>query len=238
MPNSIDLENIIDYYDGLLEKHTNVSRAVGWRNAESQKRKFFEIAQVFAHESRPFTVYDVGCGLGSLYDFLKDTNRLARYYGCDINPRMIGKARQRNGRLAVECRNLLLSPPKKQFDYVLGSGIFNLRMRTSKRAWKEYIYQMLMAMYGMTKRGMAIGFLSTFARREEPDEYHQNPSEMLEFVQNAISPLAEVRHSLSPGHFAIFVYRSLPLKSISRLRGPSLKSKSMIDKFGTNAPKR
>ncbi len=236
MPNSIDMHNIIRYYDGLLDKNGNDGQAVGWRNAESQERKFFEVTQIFAHEKQPFTVYDVGCGLGHLRDFLRENNHFARYYGCDINPRMVERARQRNLELAVECRDILLSPPKRRYDYVLASGTFNLRMNAPKRAWKEYVQHMLRALYGIARRGMAVDFLSTFAKGQESQEYHQDPSEILAFVQRSFSTLAEIRHSLSPGHFAVFAYRSLPLKSISRLRGPSLKSRSMTDSLGMKAP--
>ncbi len=236
MPPSIDSANIIRYYDSLLETHGDDTRAVGWRNAESQARKFFEVTRVFAHEKRPFTVYDVGCGLGSLYDFLKADNRLARYYGCDINPRMIERARRRHRELAVDCRDILLAPPRQRYDYVLASGTFNLRMNTSKRAWKTYVERMLCALYKIARHGMAVGFLSTAARHEEPYEFHENPARILDFVQTAISPLAEIRHSASPGHFAVFAYSSLPLKRISRLRGPSLKSKSMIERRGIKSP--
>ncbi len=236
MRRSIDLENVTLRYDALLDRYSDDSRAVGWRDAQSQASKFYEIAQVFAHEKRSFTVYDVGCGLGNLYDFLKDTNRFARYHGCDINPRMIERARRRHGKLAVDCRDILLAPPRKRYDYVLASGTFNLRMNNSEPAWQKYVERMLRALYGISRHGIAVGFLSTFARHEERDEFHENPSRILDFVQRALSPLAEIRHSASPGHFAVFAYRSLPLKRISRLRGPSLKSKSMIERRGIKSP--
>jgi SAM-dependent methyltransferase len=236
MPESIDAENIIRYYNDLLDLHVDESHAVGWSNAESQASKFYEVTQIFAHEKHPFSVYDVGCGLGHLHEFLAKTNPLARYYGCDINPKMVERAHQRNANLEVECRDILLSPPQERYDYVVASGTFNLRMNSSKAAWKHYVQQILAALYGITGRGMAIDFLSTFAQSEEPNEYHEDPSEILTFVQRNLSPLAEIRHSVSPGHFAVFAYRSFPLKRISRLRGPSLKSKSTIDIRGTKSP--
>lgn len=236
MPGAFHLQNVIRYYDALLDTYPDDSRAVGWRNAASQNAKFSELIEVFAHERRPFTVYDVGCGLGSLHAFLEKHNPLASYSGGDINPRMISRARAANPRLRVERRDLLASPLKKTYDYVVASGTFNLRLDVSNRAWQVFIYRMAQAMYASSRRGIAIGFLSSLAQHQAPGEHYQKPWAILQFVQRQLTPLAEVRHSHSPGHFAVFAYHSLPRSSTSRLRGPSLKSKSTIESRGTNAP--
>lgn len=230
------LQKVIRYYDALLDANGDDSRAVGWRNDESQARKFFELTQIFAHETERFTVYDAGCGLGHLRDFLQKANPLARYYGCDVNPRMVERALGREPGLAIECRDVLLSPPRKKYDYVLASGTFNLRLNASKREWKAYVRGAAAALYAIARRGVAIGFLSTFARSQTQGEYHEDPADILRFVQRTLSPLAEIRHSSSPGHFAVFAYRSLPLRRISRLRAPSLNNRSTIDIRGTNSP--
>ncbi len=238
MPSSIDLHNVIRYYDRLLDRNAGDTRAVGWSSPESQERKFLEVTQIFAHERQPFTVYDVGCGLGHLHDFLKETNRFADYYGCDINPRLVEMARQRSPGITLECRDILRTPPKHKYDYAVACGTFNTCLKTSKSAWTAYVQNMLRMLYRIARRGIAVDFLSSFAKGKVATEYYPDPSEILEFVQRRLSPLAEISHSSSPGHFAVLAYRPLLRTSISRLRGPSLKSRSTIDKRGTNEPKR
>ncbi len=238
MSNSIDIAGIIRYYDGLLDKHRDEARAAGWRNAGSQASKFSEVAQIFAHEDRAFSVYDVGCGLASLYDFLKKHHRQAQYFGSDINPRMVERARRMHPGIDLECRDILRARPRRRYDYAIACGTFNVRLNISKTRWLAYVEDMLHNLYGMARRGIAVDFLSSFARGQLASEYHADPSDILSFAQRRLSPLAEIRHSSSPGHFAVFVYRAQPARTISRLRGPSLKSRSTIDSRGKNAPYR
>lgn len=208
MLRAIDLANVNRYYDALLDKHHDDSRAVGWRNTQSQTAKFLQLAQVFAHETRPFTIYDVGCGLGNLCGFLQEHNALARYFGCDINPRMIARAKEKWPDLRVEHRDFLAFPPEQLHDYAVACGTFNIRPDVSEIRWRAYVEEMLRALYRIARKGVAIDFLSSFASRKLASEYHADPSVVLRFAQRELSPLAEIRHSRSPGHFAVFIYRS------------------------------
>lgn len=204
----MDLKQIICAYDEFLGEHGDDARSVGWRNAETQYRKFAEICAIFASETAPFSVYDVGCGLANLSGFLKERYPLARYAGCDIHPGMIEKARLRHPGIDVENRDILCSPPQKSYDYVVASGTFNLRLGNGLAGWNRYTESMLCAMYAFGTKGISAGFLSCFAENQVPDEYHPDPAELLAFAQLRLSPLAELRHSQSPGHFALFVYRA------------------------------
>lgn len=213
----VDFQAIVRAYDRFLDKGSDDARRVGWRNAKSQQRKFAEITQILPAYETPFSVYDVGCGLASLYDFLKRTYPLARYRGCDIHPGMIERARLRNPDLDLECRDILRSPPRVKFDYVLASGTFTVHPGSSKGRWDAYVKEMLQTLYRIAKRGVAVGFLSSLAKNKESTEYHPNPSAILDFAQRRLSPFAEIRHSQSPGHFALLIYRS-PRLLVPRLR--------------------
>jgi trans-aconitate methyltransferase len=196
------------FYDRLLDEDLEDARAVGWRSSQTQQRNFNALAQIFAGETLPFSVYDVGCGLAGLHAFLKESYPLAGYAGCDIHPGMIERARRRRPAATIEERNILQNPPP-EYDYVVASGTFS-HLDISEQAWSEYIREMMRAMFAIARRGMAIVFLSTLAEIQEPGDYHQDPADILRFAQAELSPLAEIRHAFSPWTFAIFVYRSSP----------------------------
>jgi len=236
MAGAINVRAIIRYYDELLATKRDAAQAVGWRNRASQEAKFHEISQLFAHERSPFSVYDVGCGIAGLQPFLKKHFPLARYYGCDISGRMVEAAREEYPQVDVECRDISRTPPRRKYDYAVACGTFNICLKTSKLSWEVYAHDMLRVLYRIARRGIAVGFLSSFAEGKLASEYYPEPSAILSFVQRRLSPLAEIRHACSPGHFAVLAYRPSEAQRISRLRGPSLKSKSIIDSRGTNKP--
>ncbi len=201
------LVEVLRFYDSLIAGDFDDARTVGWRSAQTQRRNFAALADIFAKETGRFSVYDVGCGLADLSRYLQEVQPAARYAGCDIHPTMIARARLRHPGVDVQERNILESPPEELYDYVVASGTFS-HCAGRDRAWTDYVHEMMGAMFRIARRGIAVVFLSTFADLREAGDYHEDPSEILRFAQRELSSLAEIRHSFSPWTFAIFIYRN------------------------------
>jgi SAM-dependent methyltransferase len=195
-----------EFYNALLDSHGFSAKAVSWRDEAFQQFRFASIAQAFDHERGPFTVYEVGCGLGHLRDFLRQHFPKASYSGADINPKMIERALQRDPTLAVEHRDIVNDPPEPA-DYVVESGIFNLRMQHSDEAWEAVVRSVLKAMYATAKRGIAANFLTSHVDWKREIAYHQDPSRTLHFALTELSRFAEIRHAYYPWEFTLAVYR-------------------------------
>jgi SAM-dependent methyltransferase len=195
-----------EYYNELLDSHGFSAKAVSWRDEAFQQFRFASIAQAFDQERGPFTVYEVGCGLGHLRDFLREHFPNASYSGADINPKMVERALQRDSSLAVEHRDIVNDPPP-QADYVVASGIFNLRMQHTDEAWETIVRSVLKAMYATAKRGIAANFLSSHVDWKREIAYHQDPARTLQFALTELSRFAEVRHAYYPWEFTLAVYR-------------------------------
>jgi SAM-dependent methyltransferase len=208
LPSDLDLERLLQFSDSLLDTERDDARRVGYTTKAGQARCFAALARIFQHETSSFSVYEVGCGLAHMHDFLRKFYPLATYKGCDINARAIEQARRRHPDINLECRDILLSSPDDKYDYVLAAGTFNWKLDVSEDRWKAYIQQMLAAMYGMAQRGIAVDFLSAFAPIKASGHYHPDPSEMLAFAQRRLSSAAEIRHFYR-WHFAVFVRREV-----------------------------
>ena len=201
-----EYRELIEYYNALLDDHGFSAKAVSWRDEPFQHFRFASIAQVFEHESEPFTVYEVGCGLGHLHDFLARHFPKASYRGGDINPKMIERALQRDPSLAVEHRDIVKDPPEPA-DYVVESGIFNLRMQHTDEHWEAVVRSVLNAMYASAKRGIAANFLTNHVDWKRAIAYHQDPARILHFALTELSRFAEIRHAYYPWEFTLTVYR-------------------------------
>jgi SAM-dependent methyltransferase len=75
---------------------------------------------------RPFPrarILDIGCGPGSLLDFLPDD---VRYVGCDVSSRYIAYAANKYGRRAkFFCSDAAALPRSDEFDIVLATGVLH-----------------------------------------------------------------------------------------------------------------
>ena len=198
--------DLIEYYNALLDEHGFTAKAVAWRDEPFQRFRFASIAQVFEGERGPFTVYEVGCGLGHLRDFLREHVPNATYSGADINPKMIERALARDASLAVEHRDIVSDPPP-QTDYVVASGIFNLRMQHTDEDWETVVRSVLTSMFACAKRGIAANFLTSHVDWKREIAYHQDPARMLDFALTELSRFAEIRHAYYPWEFTLAVYR-------------------------------
>jgi SAM-dependent methyltransferase len=205
-PGAPEFGDLIDYYNTLLDSHGFSAKAVAWRDEAFQQFRFASIAQAFDFERGPFTVYEVGCGLGHLRDFLREHFPNATYSGADINPKMIERALQRDSSLAVEFRDIVKDPPPPA-DYVVASGIFNLRMQHTDEAWETIVRSVLKAMYAAAKRGIAANFLTSHVDWKREIAYHEDPVRTLQFALTELSRFSEIRHAYYPWEFTLAVYR-------------------------------
>jgi hypothetical protein len=88
-----------------------------------------------------------------MYDFLKKTGyHNLKFIGLDISNKMIDEAKKNN---AEDERSEWFTelPPGYKTDYVIASGIFNVRLNASEQEWKEYILQTLQKMNNIGTKG-------------------------------------------------------------------------------------
>lgn len=204
----IDFERIVRYYDRLLDSPLTDAQISNWRNGATQARGFAHISEIFPASGDRFSVYDVGCGPANFHDFLREFYPNAIYAGCDINARMIERVHQSSPAIAVERRNILHDPPPRKYDFVIASGTFNQNAGNGAAEWAAYIRKMLHAMYGLSRRGLAVSFLSTAAGVVDPDDYYQDPQDLLEFARRELSHTARINSSVRPWHCVLSILRA------------------------------
>src|SRR6476659_8504759 len=86
---------------------------------------------------------DYGCGYGALLDYLiMHRFSLSKYIGFDISETMLKHARALHG----DHSNTIFTNELDQIipvDYVIASGVFNLKLDVDERAWQEYVLSTL-----------------------------------------------------------------------------------------------
>lgn len=184
-------------YRRSLDLHGPTARGQRWASEESQRERFRLLAGILPAPDaadrntdceRSASIADVGCGVGDFLAFLRDGGwRDGRYDGFDIVPEMIDAARRkqrgRGGRFAV--RDVLVEGFPRRYDYVVASGIFNLRVEGHER----FLRSTVEAMYAACRRGVAFNVLQPVPRHSERanayDEYYSRtyfgatPAELL-----------------------------------------------------------
>lgn len=154
-----------DFYD---KGKGDTAEAVLWKNEEVQEKRFEVMESLFKGEKSP-QILDAGAGLGHFYDYLCSKGYTPYYTGFDIKEKFVDVARSKG-------RNVHLSNIKdiskfSSADYVLASGVFNLK---DSGDWKAGVQEI----YNQCNKAAAINFIT-----KAPDAAYRefNEKELLEF---------------------------------------------------------
>lgn len=200
------LKEVGSYYSEKIIKNGATPQGVDWNSVESQEMRFLQLSGVI-NERENFSVLDYGCGFGSMYDFLKKTGyHNFKFIGLDICNKMIEEAKKNH---AEDERSewFIELPPGYKIDYVIASGIFNVKLNTSELEWKEYILQTLQKMNNIGTKGFSFNVLTKYSDKEYMKDYlyYADPLFIFDYCKNHFSKYVELNHGYPLYEFTIIV---------------------------------
>ena len=146
-----------EYYRNRIAEFGATPRGVDWKDASSQELRFKVLLQDIQLSSSD-TVFDFGCGYGALYSYLLSEFGFVNYFGCDIVDQMIDEAKRAHPLVAD---NLYIGDAiLAEHDYVLISGVFNVKNDLSIEEWESYVSLTLNHCLSKTKKALSVNFLT------------------------------------------------------------------------------
>jgi SAM-dependent methyltransferase len=201
------------FFDKLWNLHDEGDAlTVGWGSEESQSQRFAYLLGVGEFGGAPGfagkSVLDVGCGLGDLLDFtveaLPEEERPKEYVGIDLMERTVQTARERHPDVEFIHGDVTEHEWKKrQFDYVVASGIFSLAFD----GWNTHVRRVVEKMFDLCRVGVAVNFLSSYHPKRAKESEYANPATTLDLLMRRISRKAVLRHDYRTNDFTIYLYR-------------------------------
>lgn len=201
------LDEVKNYYSEKIVAHGASPKGVDWNGEDSQVLRFQQLTRIIDLE-KPFTVNDFGCGYGALFDFIKSYGVEFKYFGNDISPEMIQEARKRitcvNASLAVAER------PRRQADYTVASGVFNVALNITNHVWKSYILNQLQILDESSSKGFAFNCLTSYSDEDRKRDYlyYADPCEMFDFCKKHFSRNVALLHDYDLYEFTILVRKT------------------------------
>ncbi|MFZ1547918.1 MAG: class I SAM-dependent methyltransferase, partial [Candidatus Nitrotoga sp.] len=131
------IDEVATYYSNKLAEHGETPRGVDWNGEESQILRFTLLARVI-ESGKPYSVNDLGCGYGALFDYLRQRPEPVDYRGIDVSSDMVTAAQARHQGVNNACF-VVSDRPDRVADYGIASGIFNVRQERSDDEWRRYM---------------------------------------------------------------------------------------------------
>jgi len=201
----MNLGKIGRLYSDSLQRHGPIAKGVGWGDEDSHRLRLHQLSRLIDKSmSTTISVTDLGCGYGSLYDYLRKCGlSIELYRGYDISESMLAEARSR---VPADCSQFVLgSKIGEMADYVFASGIFNVRFNADEVEWTQHIISTLDNMYAHAERGMAFNLLSTYVDYREEHLYYADPLLFFDHCKRKYSPYVSLFHDYPLYEWTILV---------------------------------
>jgi SAM-dependent methyltransferase len=199
------LETVDRYYSEKLRQFGATHQGVDWSTASSQELRFSRLLQVL-DENDDGSLIDYGCGYGALLDYLGAIGRQVAYSGFDISETMIKAALARHAGV-VHASFTADSSQLAPADYVVASGIFNVKLGHTPEAWWDYVFQTLAIMGSLCRRGFAFNMLTTHSDpdKQRDDLFYADPIRVFDICRQRFSPRVALLHDYPLYEFTTIV---------------------------------
>lgn len=202
------LEAVKQYYHLKLEAHGPTPSGVDWNSEESQTLRFEQLLKV-CDEKVPFSLIDYGCGYGALATCMMEQGLSFQYQGFDISPQMVAKAKEFH-RGNPSCRffeeEALLTPA----EFVVASGVFNVKLQAEGAEWKVYVLHTLERIHALSESGFAFNLLTSHSEphRMRPDLYYADPCFFFDYCKTRFSKDVALLHDYGLYEFTLLVRKT------------------------------
>lgn len=203
-------DKIQDKYNQLFEQFGYSNQSLGWGVKERSQLRFYILSKHW--DLNDAHILDFGCGFGGLKEYLERKNlRSFSYHGVDINSSFIDLAKQRNQNPACDFsyRDLFLDPfADDEFDYSFVSGTLN----DYREDHYEFYKKVLLELFRISKKGIALNFLSDSAEVRYSHASYFNPVESIK-IASQFSKNLILRCDYMPYEFSIIINKHSNINS-------------------------
>lgn len=196
-----EIEKSIKRYGDRYRQFGYDCRTLGWSSRESQQLRFKVLQEIGNLDGR--RILDVGCGFGDFYDFLRAQGLRFDYTGYDISQELIDEARRKFPEAGFHVRNINDVEGADEFDYVVASGLLNLKVRDN---W-NFLKTALRKMYGLSRLGTAVNMMTDYVDYEVEDLYYYNPEKTFGYCKS-LTRYVTLRHDYPLYEFTVYLYKS------------------------------
>ena len=154
-------KQISHIYNKRFDDYNNTPKGVFWNSKLSQDLRLNIILDKILKiaKSEEFTIADIGCGYGRLYEVIKERNLNGKvqYYGFDINQKLINFCK--NSKDFDNIKFSISTFPFNKTDYVVMSGTYNLTPTNNIPLWEDYIIKNLISNWKLVQKAMIFNCL-------------------------------------------------------------------------------
>ncbi len=200
---------VADYYSDKVRQHGETARGVDWSSAESQRMRFDRLLGIVPAGEGEFSLLDYGCGYGALVDVLAERDLPSHYVGYDVSEEMVERASRLHG--GEGCEFTTDFRDVQRADFVLASGVLNVKMDVPDDEWREYVVETLAELDRLSEKGFAFNALTSYSDPEHmrDDLFYADPKWLFDHCKRHYSAQVALLHDYEIYEFTILVRKNV-----------------------------
>lgn len=197
-----------EFFGDKLQKLGANSLGVGWNGDDAQRVRYEQLTKLIDFNDGR-TICDFGCGYGYYLSYLQEVfpDWRGKYTGYDISENMIQAAKKIYGQDDENHNFVVGTKLANTFDYIIESGIFNLKFDIPEDEWKSYILETLQMFDKYSAKGFAFNALTKYSDKEKMrnDLYYSDPLFLFDYCKRNFSRNVALLHDYELYDFTIIV---------------------------------
>jgi SAM-dependent methyltransferase len=199
--NSSDARRVVERYQARIAEFGPTLESLNSGSSEKQRIRH-EVHSSALRGSNP-SVLDIGCGLGSFYEYLKRESRPCVYTGYDLVPEYIDFCRREFSECRFEMRNIFKEGIEGRFDTIVLSQVLNNRYQESDNM--EVMRSALRLAFESSETSVSVDMLSSYVDYRQPELFYYSPEEIFAFAKS-LTHRVLLRHDYRPFEFCIQIF--------------------------------
>lgn len=203
------INEIAGYYSRKLGEHGATPRGVDWNGLGGQTLRFAQLTQLIEAD-QPYSLNDLGCGYGALFQELQQSEVYVDYCGIDVSSCMIQAAKART--CGIPNVNFVIADtPDRIADYGVASGIFNVRQTRTNDEWECHMLEVINALNLTSRKGFAFNCLCPCSDPdfEKSHLYYTDPQWLVDVCRDRYSKDVTLLTDYGLFEFTILVRKRL-----------------------------
>ncbi len=196
------------YYEEKFKTYGNTAKGVDWPSEESQELRFEQLCQILPeNKDEEFSLLDYGSGYGALYPFVKKQWKNCLFTGYDISSELINSAREN----FPEAEWITEMDENTKYDYIISSGIFNVRGETPWLLWEAYVKAELEYINELSRKGFSFNMLTAYSDPLKVRNYlyYGSPAFYFDYCKTRFSKWVALKHDYPLYEFSILIRKEV-----------------------------
>lgn len=216
---------IAKHYEECFKKNGDNYRGIDWPNQNDADKRYqvmLEIIDWFdckiRHRSflqdkleniEKYSILDIGCGLGHLYEFCQTSFYDIKYTGLDISEIFIRTCMKKYPDVDFICRDILKieHAMSEKYDFVIMNGLFTEKLNLDYDEMWDFFTQMLKKAYEYCNKGMAFNVMSKDVDWERDDLFHVPLNQLSAWLTHALTRNFVIRYDYGLYEYTVYVLK-------------------------------